>query len=131
MKTLLTTNQSKAVHVDHPEFRRMSKAIGRYTSHPMELNMNGQDLSDPIMSEITTGCRHLRKLILPSYQFDQCTVLHSNLGQNVRLSSPPSFAVVFLWHVSRPNHVYVFPAQSCDYTGFSCQVGTLSSSQVL
>ena len=48
MKTLLTTNQSKAVHVDHPESRRMSKAIGRYTSHPMELNMNGQDLSDPI-----------------------------------------------------------------------------------
>ena len=97
----------------------MNKAIARWTTHPMELHMNSQDPSDPIISEITTGCLHLRKLFLPSYQFDQCTVMHSMLGQNIQLSNPPSFAVAFLWHVSWPNHVYVFPAQSCDYTNFS------------
>ena len=108
MKTLLNTNQSKSLYVDHPEFRRRTKAIMRYTSHLMELNMNSQDFYNPIISDLTTGCLHLRKLFRPSYPFDQCTVLHSNLGQYVRFSSPPSFAVLCLWHVSRPNHVYVF-----------------------
>ena len=120
MKTLLTTNQSKSVCVGHPAFRRMTKAIMRCSS-PLELNMNSQDLSSPIMSEIPTGCLHLRKLFRPSYQFDQCTVLRNNSGQNVCLSSPPSFALVFLWREPRPNHVFVFPAQSCDYSDFSIQ----------
>ena len=65
MKTPMTTNQSKSVHVDHPEFCRMTKAIMRCSS-PLELDMNSQDLNNSVMSEITTGCLHFRKFFCPA-----------------------------------------------------------------